>query len=48
MHLQDGAAYAYLINAIAPEVSGPAALSTKDPYERASMVLEQAEKLEAF
>ncbi|XP_050383649.1 fimbrin-5-like [Argentina anserina] len=44
--IKDGAAYAYLINAIAPEVSGPAALSTKDPYERAKMVLDQAEKLD--
>lgn len=46
MLLQDGAAYAYLINAVAPEVSGPASLNTKDPMERAKMVLEQAEKLD--
>ncbi|XP_004293437.1 PREDICTED: fimbrin-5 [Fragaria vesca subsp. vesca] len=44
--IKDGAAYAYLINAVAPEVSGPASLNTKDPMERAKMVLEQAEKLE--
>ncbi|KAL6135159.1 hypothetical protein ACLB2K_067387 [Fragaria x ananassa] len=44
--IKDGAAYAYLINAVAPEVSGPASLNTKDPMERAKMVLEQAEKLD--
>ncbi|KAM5580465.1 fimbrin-5 [Rosa sericea] len=44
--VKDGEAYAYLINALAPEVSGPAALDTKDPTQRATMVLEQAEKLD--
>lgn len=44
--LKDGEAYAYLLNALAPEVAGPAALVTNDPTERASMVLEQAEKLD--
>jgi len=43
--LQDGEAYAYLLNALAPEVAGPA-LATNDPTERANMVLEQAEKLD--
>ncbi|KAJ7964749.1 putative Fimbrin [Quillaja saponaria] len=44
--VKDGEAYAYLLNALAPEHSGPAALDTKDPTERANMVLEQAEKLD--
>ncbi|KAJ7960297.1 putative Fimbrin [Quillaja saponaria] len=44
--VKDGAAYAYLLNALAPEHSGPACLDTKDPTERANMVLEQAEKLD--
>jgi plastin-1 len=44
--LQDGEAYAYLLSALAPEVSGPSALATQDPTERANMVLEQAERLD--
>lgn len=44
--LQDGEAYAYLLNALAPEVAGPSSLAISDPTERASMVLEQAEKLD--
>ncbi|KAL2582345.1 hypothetical protein GLYMA_14G005200v4 [Glycine max] len=44
--LKDGEAYAYLLNALAPEVAGPSALATSDPTERANMVLEQAEKLD--
>ncbi|RDX62205.1 Fimbrin-5 [Mucuna pruriens] len=44
--LKDGEAYAYLLTALAPEVTGPTALTTTDPTERASMVLEQAEKLD--
>ncbi|KAL5225403.1 hypothetical protein ABZP36_012042 [Zizania latifolia] len=43
--VQDGEAYAYLIKALAPEHSSETALETKDPTERAKMVLEQAEKL---
>ncbi|TQD93246.1 hypothetical protein C1H46_021151 [Malus baccata] len=43
--VKDGEAYAYLLNALAPEHSGPAALDMKDPTERANLVLEQAEKL---
>lgn len=45
-YLQDGEAYAYLLNALAPEHSSPATLDAKDPTERAKMVLEQAEKLD--
>ncbi|KAE9596437.1 putative dystrophin [Lupinus albus] len=44
--VKDGEAYAYLLNALAPEHSGPSALVTSDPTERAKMVLEQAEKLD--
>lgn len=43
---QDGEAYAYLLNALAPEHASPSTLDAKDPKERANMVLEQAEKLE--
>ncbi|KAG8094374.1 hypothetical protein GUJ93_ZPchr0012g19836 [Zizania palustris] len=43
--VKDGEAYAYLIKALAPEHSSETALETKDPTERAKMVLEQAEKL---
>lgn len=43
---QDGEAYAYLLNALAPEHSTHVALDTKDPTERAKKVLEQAEKLD--
>ncbi|XP_057440866.1 fimbrin-5-like [Lotus japonicus] len=44
--VKDGEAYAYLLNALAPEVAGPSSLAISDPTERASMVLEQAEKLD--
>ncbi|WJX65098.1 Fimbrin-5 [Trifolium repens] len=44
--VKDGEAYAYLLSALAPEVSGPSALATQDPTERANMVLEQAERLD--
>ncbi|KAF5459489.1 hypothetical protein F2P56_023430 [Juglans regia] len=44
--VKDGEAYAYLLNALAPEHSGPAALDTKDPKKRADMVLAHAEKLD--
>lgn len=45
-HLQDGEAYAYLLNTLAPEHSSPDTLDAKDPTERANMILEQAEKLD--
>ncbi|KAI4305707.1 hypothetical protein L6164_029058 [Bauhinia variegata] len=45
--VKDGEAYAVLLNTLAPETAGPGgALATKDPTERASMILEQAEKLD--
>jgi plastin-1 len=44
--VQDGEAYAYLLKALAPEHSPETTLDTKDPNERAKLVLEQAEKLD--
>ncbi|XP_038972766.1 fimbrin-5-like isoform X1 [Phoenix dactylifera] len=44
--VKDGEAYAYLLNALAPELCSTATLDTKDPNERAKMVLDQAEKLD--
>ncbi|XP_056171479.1 fimbrin-5-like [Syzygium oleosum] len=44
--VKDGEAYAYLLNALAPEHASRSTLDAKDPKERANMVLEQAEKLE--
>lgn len=44
--VKDGEAYAYLLNALAPEHSSPSTLVTQDPTVRANMVLEQAEKLD--
>nr|CAB3450902.1 unnamed protein product [Digitaria exilis] len=44
--VKDGEAYAYLLKALAPEHSPETTLDTKDPDERAKMVLEQAEKLD--
>ncbi|CAI0383611.1 unnamed protein product [Linum tenue] len=44
--VKDGEAYAYLLTALAPELSTPDALQVMDPTERANMVIEQAEKLE--
>lgn len=44
--VKDGEAYAVLLNTLAPEHSSSATLETKDPAERAKMVIEQAEKLD--
>ncbi|KAE8075580.1 hypothetical protein FH972_014279 [Carpinus fangiana] len=44
--VKDGEAYTYLLTALAPEHSGPGELETKDPTERANMVLAHAEKLD--
>ncbi|KAL3646055.1 Fimbrin-5 [Castilleja foliolosa] len=43
--LKDGEAYAHLLNALAPEHGTTSTLDTKDPTERANLILEQAEKL---
>nr|GMD30131.1 fimbrin-5-like [Ipomoea batatas] len=43
--LKDGEAYAHLLNALAPEHSTTNTLETKDPTERANLILEHADKL---
>ncbi|KAL4298480.1 hypothetical protein HN51_049160 [Arachis hypogaea] len=43
--VKDGEAYAVLLNALAPELAGPA-IAANDPTERAKVILEQAEKLD--
>ncbi|OVA09239.1 Calponin homology domain [Macleaya cordata] len=43
--LKDGEAYAYLLNVLAPEHCSPTTLDTKDPTERAKLVLDHAEKM---
>ncbi|KAF1864258.1 hypothetical protein Lal_00048823 [Lupinus albus] len=43
--VKDGEAYAYLLNVLAPEHSSPATLDTKEPYERANLVLDHAERM---
>ncbi|KAA0058971.1 fimbrin-5 [Cucumis melo var. makuwa] len=44
---KDGEAYAYLLNALAPEFSGPGTLNVKDPSEQANrVVVELVEKLD--
>nr|XP_043626330.1 fimbrin-5 [Erigeron canadensis] len=44
--LKDGEAYAHLLNVLAPEHGTTKTLETKDPTERANLVLEQAAKLD--
>ncbi|XP_008777493.1 fimbrin-5-like [Phoenix dactylifera] len=44
--VKDGEAYAYLLNALAPEHCSTATLETKDHNARAKMVLDHAEKLD--
>ncbi|MQM21425.1 hypothetical protein Taro_054466, partial [Colocasia esculenta] len=44
--VKDGEAYAYLLNVLAPEYCNPATLNTKDPTERAKLILEHAEKMD--
>ncbi|XP_039040403.1 fimbrin-3-like [Hibiscus syriacus] len=43
--LKDGKAYAYLLNVLAPEFCNPLTLDTSDPTERATLVLDHAEKM---
>lgn len=45
-HTQDGEAYAYLLNVLAPEHCNPATLDTKDPTARANLVLDHAERMD--
>ncbi|KAK4437536.1 Fimbrin-5 [Sesamum alatum] len=44
--LKDGEAYAHLLNALAPEHGTTSTLETKDPNERANLILQQADKLD--
>ncbi|KAJ0530752.1 putative actinin-type actin-binding domain, calponin domain, EF-hand domain pair, fimbrin/Plastin [Helianthus annuus] len=44
--LKDGEAYAHLLNVLAPEHGTTKTLETKDPTERAKLIIEQAEKLD--
>lgn len=44
--VKDGEAYAYLLNVLAPEHCSPSTLDTKDPTERAKLILEHAEKMD--
>ncbi|XP_078437708.1 fimbrin-5-like [Wolffia australiana] len=43
--VKDGEAYAHLLNVLAPEHSSSATLDTKDPIERANLILEHAERM---
>ncbi|OVA06582.1 Calponin homology domain [Macleaya cordata] len=43
--VKDGEAYAHLLNVLAPEHCNPSKVDTKDPTERAKMVLEHAERM---
>lgn len=44
IYAQDGEAYAYLLNVLAPEHCNPATLDAK-PDERAKLVLDHAERM---
>ncbi|KAJ6979481.1 hypothetical protein NC653_027588 [Populus alba x Populus x berolinensis] len=44
--LKDGKAYAYLLNVLAPEHCSPSTLDTKDPKEKAKLVLDHAERMD--
>ncbi|KAF8409661.1 hypothetical protein HHK36_005739 [Tetracentron sinense] len=43
--VKDGEAYAFLLNVLAPEHCSPSTLDTKDPTERAKLILEHAERM---
>ncbi|XP_039027017.1 fimbrin-1-like [Hibiscus syriacus] len=43
--VKDGKAYTYLLNVLAPECCNPLTLDTKDPVERAKLVLDHAERM---
>ncbi|KAJ6371532.1 hypothetical protein OIU77_001942 [Salix suchowensis] len=46
--LKDGKAYAYLLNILAPDHCNPSMLDTKDPKERARVILDHAERESAI
>ncbi|KAK8565132.1 hypothetical protein V6N13_020254 [Hibiscus sabdariffa] len=43
--VKDAEAYAHLLNVLAPEHSNPSTLAVKDPFQRAKLVLEHADKM---
>ncbi|GMJ05056.1 fimbrin 1, ARABIDOPSIS THALIANA FIMBRIN 1 [Hibiscus trionum] len=43
--VKDAKAYTYLLNVLAPEYCNPLTLDTKDPVERAKLVLDHAERM---
>ncbi|KAJ0681090.1 putative calponin domain, CH domain superfamily, fimbrin/Plastin [Helianthus annuus] len=43
--VKDGEAYAYLLNVLAPEHSNPSTLVVRDPFKRATLVLEHADRM---
>ncbi|KAK9091951.1 hypothetical protein Syun_026862 [Stephania yunnanensis] len=43
--VKDGEAYAYLLNVLAPEHCDPSTLATKDPADRANLILDHAERM---
>ena len=45
LNLQDGEAYAHLLNVLAPEHSHQSTLAAKNPLERAKLVLEHADRM---
>uniref|UniRef100_A0A6N2N5R6 Uncharacterized protein n=1 Tax=Salix viminalis TaxID=40686 RepID=A0A6N2N5R6_SALVM len=44
----DGKAYAYLLNILAPDHCNPSMLDTKDPKDRARVILDHAERASAI
>ncbi|KAK4268185.1 hypothetical protein QN277_024872 [Acacia crassicarpa] len=43
--VKDAEAYAHLLNVLAPEYTNPSTLEVKNPFERAKLVLEHADKM---
>ncbi|KAL4363083.1 hypothetical protein GQ457_04G025960 [Hibiscus cannabinus] len=43
--VKDAEAYAHLLNVLAPEYSNPSTLAVKDPFQRAKLVLEHADRM---
>ncbi|GAV70746.1 CH domain-containing protein [Cephalotus follicularis] len=43
--VKDGEAYAHLLNVLAPEHCNPSTLASKDPFQRAKLILEHADKM---
>ncbi|XP_057451444.1 fimbrin-2 isoform X2 [Lotus japonicus] len=43
--VKDAEAYAHLLNVLAPEYANPSTLAVKNPFERAKLVLEHADKM---